>query len=176
MKPVQMSFELEYAFAWSLLYCEAPSFDSSQRTALMGITIKSVHRMDGYGDQHFGTVVHNGYPLDAVLVGPIECLQPLINTDVTAEYELNEIISIDAGLDKDDSMSGIYPLPGNQIAVDGSIHFETKIDEAVSLLDIYIQNGADFLTVSTEELGQKPPIGTRIRITGKGLHVYPTFA
>lgn len=141
----------------------------------MGIVIHSVHRMDVCGDRHFGTVVHNGYPLDAVLVGPFESLQTLINTDVTAEYELNEILFVDAGLDKDDSLSGIYPLPGNQIAVDGSIHNETKIDDTYSLLDIYVQNGADFLTVTTEQLGQNPPIGTRIRITGRGLHVYPTF-
>ena len=141
----------------------------------MGVTINTLHRMDGYPDKHFGSVTHNGYKLDAVLVGQFDRLRQLLHTDTTAEYELNEIISVDSGLEKDDAVSGIFPLANGEIAIDGSIHNETEIDSRFSLLDIYIQNGADFLAVTSEDLGQKPQVGTRIRIVGKGLHVYPTF-
>jgi len=141
----------------------------------MGVTIKTLHPMDGHHDRYFGSITHNGQTLDAVLVGPYDRLQALLHSDAIAEYELDEITSVESGLDKDDALSGFFPLTNNQIVVDGSIHSETKIDELVSVLDIYIQNGADFLAVSSEQLGQKPPVGSRIRIVGKGLHVYPTF-
>ena len=141
----------------------------------MGVTINTLHHMDGHHDRHFGSITHNGQTLDAVMVGPYDRLQSLLHSDAIAEYKLDEITSVESGLDKDDALSGFFPLTDNQIAVDGSIHSKTKIDELVSVLDIYIQNGADFLAVSSEQLGQKPPVGSRIRIVGKGLHVYPTF-
>jgi hypothetical protein len=78
-------------------------------------------------------------------------------------------------LPTDDTASGIFALADGQVAIDGTVHNETKIDDNVSLFDVYIQNGADFFTVSTEDVQLRPEIGTRIRIVGKGLHVYPTF-
>lgn len=141
----------------------------------MGVTINTLHHMDGHHDRYFGSITHNGQILDAVLVGPYDRFQSLLHSDAIAEYELDEITSVESGLDKDDALSGFFSLTDNQIAVDGSVHSETKIDELVSVLDIYIQNGADFLAVSSEQLGQKPPVGSRIRIVGKGLHVYSTF-
>jgi hypothetical protein len=131
--------------------------------------------MDGYHDRHLGTVTHNGNTCDAVIVGPIEKLRSLLHADTTAEYDLNEIISVETNLAKDDSASGIYPMTGNQVAVDGTVHNEIKIDDSVSVFDIYIQNGADFLAVTSEDLQQCLEVGTRIRIVGKGLYIYPTF-
>lgn len=141
----------------------------------MGVIIKSIHRMEGYADRHFAAITHCGHALDVVLCGQYEQLLTLIHLEITAEYELNEVIAINTELAGDDSLSGIYPLEEKQIAVDGTIHNECEIDDSVSLLDIYIQNGADFLAISTDELGIKPEVGTRIRIIGKGLRVYPNF-
>jgi hypothetical protein len=141
----------------------------------MGVVIKKLYRMDGYPDRHFGIVTHNESTCEAVLVGSFDGLQQLLNTDATAEYELNEIISVDANLPADDSLSGIFPSSDQRIVIDGTVHNETKIDEHVSVMDICILNGSDFFAVTTEELGLHPTIGTRIRIVGQGLHVYPTF-
>lgn len=141
----------------------------------MSIRINKLHRMDGYHDRHFGTVTHNGNTCDAILVGPFDRLQSLLNTDISAEYELNEIIAVEVNLPRDNSVSGIYALPDGQVAVDGTVHNETKIDENLSLFDISIEIGADFFAVSTEDIQQRPKVGTRIRIIGKGLRVYPTF-
>ena len=141
----------------------------------MGITIKSFHRMDGYHDRHHGTVTHNGNPCEAVLFGPFEKLRLLLNTDTSAEFELDEIISVTVNLCKDDAVSGLYTVADGQLAIDGSVHNEIRIDDQVSLFDVYIQNGVDFLTVSTNDLTERPEIGTRIIIIGKGLRVYPTF-
>ncbi len=141
----------------------------------MGVTINTLHGEDDYTDKHSGSVTHNGHILDAVIVGPFHRLKSLLYTCVTAEYELNEIISADTGLEKNDSVSGFFPLVNGQIAIDGSIHNETRIDDRCSLLDIYIQNGADFFIIKDDDIGHKPTVGSRIRIIGKGLFVYPTF-
>lgn len=141
----------------------------------MSVTIDELHRMDGYNDRHWGAVTHNGNALSAVIVGSFERLQSLLHLDVTAEYELNEILSVDTNLAKDDSSSGIYQLPDGQVVFDGTVHNESKLDETVSLFDVYLQNGADFLVFSSEDLQQRPEVGTRIRIVGKGFLVFPTF-
>lgn len=142
----------------------------------MSVTINSLYRMEGYVDKHFGSVTHNGHTFDEVLVGSYDRLKTLLHSNTAAEYELNEIFFADIGLAKDDSVSGIFPLTNGQFAIDGTVHSETKIDDRFSMLDIYIQNGADFLAITNEDLGHTPPVGSRIRIIGKGLHVYPTFA
>jgi hypothetical protein len=104
-----------------------------------------------------------------------ERLQLLLHRDTSAEYELNEITDVAVNLPRDDSASGIYALPNGLIAIDGTVHNETQIDDTASLFDISIQNGADFFAVSTDDIPQRPEVGTRIRITGKGLRVYPVF-
>ena len=142
----------------------------------MGLVINTLHRMDGYQDKHFGSVTHNGHTFDAVLFGEFQRLQSILHRGVTAEYQLAEIISTEHGLAKNDTLSGIFPLDDGQIAVDGSIHNEIQIDDGLTLFDIYIQNGADFLAVTSDEVGQKLAVNSRIRIVGKGLHVYPTFS
>ena len=142
----------------------------------MGVVITQIDRMDGYHDRHFGTICHNEQMLNAVLVGPYDQLMGLIGKGITAEYSLNEIMSVELDLPKEDQFSGIFSAATeNHVVVDGTVHNETVIDEDVSLFDIYIQNGADFLCVSSDELLAKPKLNTRIRITGNGLHVYPTF-
>lgn len=142
----------------------------------MGITINALYHMDDSRDRHYGTVTHNGNTCDAVLAGRFEELQSLLHTEAAAEYTLNEIISVEANLPRDDSVSGIYALPDDQIAVDGTVHNELKLDETLSLFDIYMQNGADYLEVSTEDIQVHLEVGKRVRIVCKGVHVYPIRA
>ncbi len=120
-------------------------------------------------------MTRNGNTCDAVLVGTFDKLQELLNTETTAEYELNEVITVTINLPKDETVSGIYALADGQVAIDGTVDNETQIDEIVSLFDVDIGNGSDKLTVSTEDIQFRPEIGTRIRIIGKGLHIYPIF-
>ncbi len=44
----------------------------------------------------------------------------------------------------------------------------------MTCIDIYIQNGADFLAISSDDVDSIPTTGSRIRIRGRGLVVYPT--
>jgi hypothetical protein len=141
----------------------------------MGIVISELHRVDGYHDRHLGTVTLNGRAFPAIVVGAFDRLESLLYSHVTAEYELSEVLSVEVNLPKNDRVSGIFALPDAQIAFDGTVHNETEVDENSSLFDLYIQNGPDFFSIDSSHLQEKPSIGTRIRIIGKGLHVYPTF-
>ena len=140
----------------------------------MGINIISLNAVKG-SDLHRSTITHNGNTLEAVVVGEFERVKRLSRTDVIAEFELNEIQSAECGLERDDCLSGIFPLEGGRILIDGSIHNEIEIGDSIYLFDIYIQNGADCLAVTTDEIGERPSVGSRIRIVGKGLRVFPTY-
>jgi hypothetical protein len=141
----------------------------------MSVLIEQIDRVEGCEDKHFGVVRHNGHQLEVILVGPYDRLVTLVGIDVLVEYELGKVISADIDLPVDDRSSGIFPDQGNQVVVDGTVHNETVIDDAASVIDVYIQNSADFLAVTSDDLAAKPKTGTRIRIIGKDLHVYPTF-
>ena len=139
----------------------------------MAITILEIHQMDGYHDRHFSLVRHNGHELEAVLVGSYDHLLGLLHTDITAEYELNEITHVKSDLPRSDQDSGIFSLDGGAIFVDGTVHNELVIDNVFSMFDIHLQNEDDFLCLTSDDLSKKPQLGSRIQITGKGLIIYP---
>lgn len=131
--------------------------------------------MDDGRNRHFGTVRQNDSICKAVLIGEYDRLLGLLHIEATAEFELIDIVSADVNLEKDDRLSGIFSLANDCVAIDGTIHNETVLDNKVSVFDVYIHNGADFFSITSEDLPAKPGIDTRIRIVGRGLHVYPTF-
>ena len=139
------------------------------------MVIVEIQKMDGYHDRTYGKIDHQGHMLDAVLFGDYDRLDELRNVDATAEYELNEIVATEVNLPKANELSGIYPKADDLTVVDGLVHSEIVIDDVVSVFDVYIQNGPDFISISTEDLSERPKMDTRIRIIGRGLHAYPTF-
>lgn len=141
----------------------------------MGIVIEGIQPSTDCDDRHVGTINHNGNIGTAMIVGSYDQLLELLHADITAEYELGEIISVEIGLSKDDRLSGIFPSDDDHVVVDGTVHNITVVDESFSLVDVYIQNNADFLCVSSKDLPVIPEIASRIRIAGKKLLVYPTF-
>ena len=51
----------------------------------------------------------------------------------------------------------------------------TEIGEKFAYVDVYIQNSADFLSITTDDVPRLPKLDSRIRIKGHGLVVFPTF-
>jgi len=141
----------------------------------MAITLASIHQMDQHDNRHFGTVIHRESQMNAVIVGPIERLNSLIGSEVTAEYELTTIDSVDLDLPQNDENSGIYAAEPDRVIIDGRVHMITEIDENFAYIDVYIQNGADFLSITTDDVPRLPKLNSRIRIKGHGLIVFPTF-
>ena len=141
----------------------------------MAIILVSIHQMDQNDNRHWGTVVHRESQMNALIVGPIERLKNLIGCEVTAEYELTTIDSVDIDLPENDEISGIYAIKPDRVIIDGRVHMITEIDENFAFVDVYIQNGADFLSITTDDVPRLPKLDSRIRIKGHGLIVFPTF-
>ncbi len=141
----------------------------------MAITLESIHQMDQHDNRHYGTVIHRESQINAVIVGPFERLKDLIGCEVTAEYELTTVDSVDIDLPENDEDSGIYAAESERVVFDGRVHMITEIDENFAYIDVYIQNGADFLSITTDDVPRLPRLDSRIRIKGHGLIVFPTF-
>lgn len=141
----------------------------------MAIILVSIHQMDQNDNRHWGTVVHRESQMNALIVGPIERLKNLIGCEVTAEYELTTIDSVDIDLPENDEVSGIYAIEPDRVIIDGRVHMITEIDENFAFVDVYIQNGADFLSITTDDVPRRPKLDSRIRIKGHGLIVFPTY-
>lgn len=141
----------------------------------MAIILVSIHQMDQNDNRHWGTVAHRESQMNALIVGPIERLKNLIGCEVTAEYELTTIDSVDIDLPENDEISGIYAIKPDRVIIDGRVHMITEIDENFAYVDVYIQNGADFLSITTDDVPRLPKLDSRIRIKGHGLIVFPTF-
>ena len=141
----------------------------------MAIILASIHQMDPYDNRHYGTVIHRESRINAVVVGPFERLNPFIGREMTAEYELTTIDSADIDLPADDESSGIFAIEPDRVMIDGRVHMLTEIDENFAYIDVYIQNGADFIAITSDDVIRLPKLDSRIRIKGRGLIVFPTF-
>ena len=121
------------------------------------------------------TVEHEGHLLPVMLRADFASASAL-PPHFIAELDYASVVRCEAGLPIDDMQSGLYPTSDSAITlVDGSIHNHVEISPEHILLDVYIQNGPEFITFTSEEIGNTiPPVGTRIRAWVLGLTVYPT--
>jgi hypothetical protein len=94
----------------------------------------------------------------------------------TAEMDHTSVTRFETGLAIDDSSSGLFATEDPiVILADGSVHNHVEIGPEHVLIDVYVQKGPEFFTVTSEDLGGKvPSIGTRLRAWLRGVSVYPT--
>lgn len=141
----------------------------------MGVVIEQVDDSKQDEDCHSAFVLHQDHRISAVIFGPYDRVSSLVGASVTAEYELTRIDSAELDLPSQDGASGIFQETPDTILIDGTVHLLTRVDDLVTLIDSYIQNGADFLAISRDDVEHIPTTGSRIRIRGRGRVVYPTL-
>lgn len=142
----------------------------------MGITIRSFEEQEPGLKRQLGWVEHNGNLIAANIVGDLKRLQELVGHSIHAEYELEDVLSLECDLPRNDEHSGIFPLPDGQIEIDGTVHNILQIDSDSAVVDVYIRNGPEYITFDTNELHNVlPVIDRRICIRGRKLTVYPTW-
>lgn len=141
----------------------------------MGVVIKNIDASNEYEDRHSATILHQDHRINAVIFGPFARVSSLVGTSVTAEYELTKIESAELDLPAQDEASGIFEETPDTILIDGTVHLLTHVDDHMTCIDIYMQNGADFFAISSDDIERIPKTGSRIRIRGRGLVVYPTY-
>ena len=122
-------------------------------------------------------VIHRAESFLVSIPEPLSRVKEL-GADFQAELNFKNITKHEIGLVKDDSSSGLFQTDNPSVViVDGSIFNLLELEDDVVVADIYIQNGPEFIAVTSSDLGGTvPALNTRIRLWIKGLQVYPTFA
>lgn len=140
----------------------------------MAFTITELHELE-ISLTH-AQVKHCDESIVAIIPEPLTRLASL-NEQFVAELDYSRVVKHEAGLAKDDSISGIFATDDSAVViVDGSISSLLEISREHVLIDIYIQNGPEFISINSEDLGGVvPEVGSRIRLWLQGLKIYPTF-
>ncbi|MES2983476.1 MAG: hypothetical protein V4727_14280 [Verrucomicrobiota bacterium] len=96
--------------------------------------------------------------------------------EFVAEMDYTSMVRFEANLTPDNSQSGLFVTDDPcVILADGQVHNYLEIDSDYVLIDVYIQNGPEFFTVTSEELGGiVPDVGSRLRVWLLGLSIYPS--
>ena len=140
----------------------------------MAFSIVELHELES--DLIHVKVRHGDESFVAIISEPLEKLRTL-SADFIAELDYQSVSKYEVGLPKSDSVSGIFATDdASVVLVDGSVSNLLEIDSEHVLVDVYVQNGPEFVAVNSEELGNKvPEHGSRVRLWLQGLKIYPSF-
>jgi len=137
----------------------------------MSIYIKKIIQPEG--DKCLCQVVHEGRDIDCFVYGSAEVLAPQLLEEIQIEIEFEKVLEAEAIPEFMDSKSGIKQSEGEPAhIIEGRVH-STLMAES-DIYDIYIQNGPEFLCVTSDEWALKPNIGDGVRVKISGLCFYPT--
>jgi len=140
----------------------------------MAFSLVELHSLET--DVTHAKVTHGRESLVAIIPESLERLESL-SGDFLAELDYHCILKHEVSSVKMDSESGLFATDEPSVViVDGSVSNLLEIDANHVLVDVYIQNGPEFVNVTSEELGGSvPKVGSRIRLWLKGLKIYPAL-
>ena len=140
----------------------------------MAFSIAELHELEP--DVTHAHLIHGDELFVAIIPEPLGRLRTL-SAGFVAELDYQSVSRYEAGLTKADSASGIFATDDvSVVLVDGSVSNLLEIDTDHVLVDVYVQNGPEFVTVNSEELGNNVlEVGTRVRLWLQGLKIYPSF-
>lgn len=137
-----------------------------------------IQRLDAkHDDKMLALVRHNDQEFAAFVSGSEETLQLEIGRECIVEINFERVIEWRVIPGFLDEKSGIRScaLRSNALKICGRVHNVLDVGEGKSVVDIYIQNGPEFLAVTSEELeNQVPTLGSALEITVENLCFYPT--
>lgn len=141
----------------------------------MAIVIESLEHE--VGSTTLAQVRHGRFLFNALVNGKQSELQRLLGHECLVELGFEKVVSwrIAAGFkDEDSCIKASADVPGG-ICVTGAVHSVMPISSGVSLVDMYLQTGPEFLCIESTELGGTVPlVGTGLEVTLLGLCFYPT--
>jgi hypothetical protein len=100
-----------------------------------------------------------------------------LSPSFTAELDYDEVLRHELFEKADDDASGIFPTGDPSVLkLDGTVHNHMPLEGGDTILDVYIQNGPEFLAVTSADLGgEVPAVGARLQVWVKGLGIFPVF-
>ena len=136
----------------------------------MSIVVKKViERLDS--KKVFVEAEHNDNLLHAFLVDDTD-VETYLNTEVSFEMDYKGIIDWLMIEDFDEWESGLFERNGN-IVVKGKAHNLLDV-ERDTIIDIYIMNGPEFISILSSEINSIiPKIDQGIEVEINGLCIYP---
>lgn len=118
---------------------------------------------------------HGDVCFTAIVAEPLKKVETLLD-DFAAEIDFQSLIRCETELVKENSSSGIFSTDDpNVVIADGTVLQIVPLEDGETLIDVYIQKGPEFVTVSSEELGATPEVGSRVRLWLRGLRLFPSF-
>lgn len=97
-----------------------------------------------------------------------ECLVEMSFERVVAWREISEFEDVLSGIKQDETIAGAVTLCGR-------VHSVMEVESGVEIIDLYLQNGPEFLAIESDELGGSvPAVGSALEVTVYGLCFYPT--
>lgn len=118
-------------------------------------------------------VDHCGNRIEATVVASPKDAAKLAGS-FTAEMSYEAVEKAECGLSRKDEASGVFCTEvDGLVLVDGTVSTILSLEDDGDLIDLYLMNGPEFLAVSSAELGQSPPLDSRVRVWVRGLRIYP---
>jgi hypothetical protein len=134
--------------------------------------VRLLHNAAKHGKKMLALIRHEGHEFAAFVSGSEESLLPQIGRERIVEIDFERVIEWKEIPGFLDEMSGIQScaLRSNAVKICGRVHNIIDVGEGKSVIDIYIQNGPEFLSVTSEELENKvPTLGSGLEITVENL-------
>ena len=106
-------------------------------------------------------------------------VRSLIGKETVVELGYERVTAWQVFSSFDDERSAVIGLEASSCAarITGRVHQVLELEDGGSLIDIYLQTGAEFLSVHSEELGgHVPAIDSGLAVEVEGLCFYPTRA
>jgi hypothetical protein len=147
----------------------------SQLDIVMSITI--LHIEVQQNDKCLARVRHEENELLVLVYGDAEFLSAKLGQELIVEMNYTRLLRWKECPEFSDEKSYIRQNHASQdaISVYGRVHNVMAVGEGEELIDLYIQNGPEFLSIAKSELGASAPaIGTGIEVTLEGLCFYPS--
>lgn len=142
------------------------------------MSIVILYLKDEKDNATLASLKHGEYEFTALVDGKKASLAGLLGQDCCTEMCYEHLISwqLLAGFEDTDSCIKASARPSGGITIRGRVHSVTVVDaQGTQIFDLYIQNGPEFLAVSSQELeGQLPEVGAGLEVTVEGLCFYPT--
>lgn len=135
----------------------------------------------GLGSEHgeitSAQVRHEHHVFEALIYGKKASLAELVNVECLVEMAFDEVTGWVELEDFDDENSCIKASESKSggVTVRGRVHSAIEVRPGIQIIDLYLRNGPEFLSISSEELGGfTPSIGAALEVNVNGLRFYPS--
>ncbi len=120
-------------------------------------------------------VEHGGHELVAMIVGDPARIRAAVGEALLVELDYAEVVSSRVLAQDLPDEHGLFPLPSGDVRVVGLVHHVVEVSEGVSLFDLYLRTGPEYVTFESSALGCSPTIGDGLEVVVGGLRFFPSW-